>query len=96
VIQRDGHTCRYCGGVATTADHVVPGLPLSYLLAVPALAVATCRPCNSSKRDTDLVHWAASSRAPAGARTVLDELRPLIDQAEQWLRQQASVFPNRN
>jgi len=56
VIQRDGHTCRYCGGVATTADHVVPGLPLSYLLAVPALAVATCRPCNSSKRDTDLVH----------------------------------------
>jgi 5-methylcytosine-specific restriction endonuclease McrA len=24
VLERDGWTCRYCGGPATTADHVVP------------------------------------------------------------------------
>jgi hypothetical protein len=24
VLRRDGHTCRYCGGLATTADHAIP------------------------------------------------------------------------
>lgn len=93
VLRRDGYRCRYCGGHARSADHVVPGLGTDYLLAVPALAVAACRSCNSSKRDLDLEYWVASSRAPAGARAVLNELKPLIDEAEQWLRRQRRVFP---
>jgi hypothetical protein len=93
VLKRDGHTCRYCGGRATTADHVIPGLPIEYLLTVPALAVAACLPCNSSKRALDLEYWVASNRAPAEAQAVLDALRPLIAEAQEWMRQQAAVFP---
>lgn len=91
VLRRDGHRCRYCGHHARSADHVVPNLPTDYLLAVPALCVAACRTCNSSKRDLDLEYWVASNRAPAGARAVLDQLRPLIADAEQWLRQRADL-----
>jgi 5-methylcytosine-specific restriction endonuclease McrA/uncharacterized protein (DUF1778 family) len=49
VLNRDNYVCRYCGGRATTADHVVPKSKggsdaLSNL-------VAACRSCNSGKRD---------------------------------------------
>lgn len=47
VLERDGHVCTYCGGVADTADHVLPryrggGDDLGNL-------VAACRRCNSAK-----------------------------------------------
>jgi len=47
VLERDGHTCRYCGRPATTADHVIPKAKggtdeMSNL-------VAACRSCNSGK-----------------------------------------------
>jgi 5-methylcytosine-specific restriction endonuclease McrA len=49
VLRRDGHRCRYCGGHATTADHVVPrskgGTDSMHNL------VAACRSCNGSKGD---------------------------------------------
>jgi 5-methylcytosine-specific restriction endonuclease McrA len=49
VLNRDNYVCRYCGGRATTADHVVPKSKggsdaMSNL-------VAACRSCNSGKRD---------------------------------------------
>jgi 5-methylcytosine-specific restriction endonuclease McrA len=49
VIRRDLGICHYCGGTATTADHVVPkskGGPSDLWNLV-----AACRPCNSAKRD---------------------------------------------
>lgn len=56
VLRRDDHICNYCGGPATSADHVIPkskgGMDeLSNL-------VAACIPCNASKGDTILVRSA--------------------------------------
>ncbi len=47
VIKRDGGVCRYCGGVATTADHVIPKRRGG--TDEPSNLVASCVPCNSSK-----------------------------------------------
>jgi 5-methylcytosine-specific restriction endonuclease McrA len=51
VLRRDRHVCRYCGGHATTADHIVPkskgGTDSMNNL------VAACRSCNGSKGDRD-------------------------------------------
>lgn len=48
VLRRDGYVCRYCGGEATTADHVHPvsrgGAPYD-----PANLVASCSDCNAAK-----------------------------------------------
>ncbi len=49
VLRRDGHACAYCGGPASTRDHVVPrsrGGPTSWLNLV-----AACADCNGFKRD---------------------------------------------
>jgi 5-methylcytosine-specific restriction endonuclease McrA len=49
VLRRDHHTCHYCGGPATTVDHVIPkskgGTNAWNNL------VAACRRCNGSKQD---------------------------------------------
>lgn len=47
VLKRDRHTCAYCGGHATTVDHLVPqsrGGPNSW-----QNTVAACSPCNLTK-----------------------------------------------
>ena len=47
LLQRDGFSCAYCGGRATTVDHIVPrsrGGRTTWLNTV-----AACRPCNSGK-----------------------------------------------
>ena len=52
LLRRDGHRCAYCGGEATTFDHVVPrskGGPSEWLNALSA-----CEPCNSAKADLSL------------------------------------------
>lgn len=49
VLVRDGHTCAYCGGHATTVDHLVPlsrGGPWSWENCISA-----CRACNGRKAD---------------------------------------------
>lgn len=49
VLARDGHRCAYCGGRASTIDHVLPrsrGGGNTWLNTV-----AACGPCNSRKRD---------------------------------------------
>ena len=56
VLVRDGHTCAYCGGRATTVDHVLPasrGGGWTW-----ENTVAACGPCNARKAD----------RTPAEAR----------------------------
>lgn len=49
VLKRDRHRCAYCGGRATTIDHVLPasrGGPWSWLNTV-----AACESCNVRKAD---------------------------------------------
>lgn len=49
VLARDGRRCGYCGGVATTIDHITPrsrGGKNSWLNTV-----AACRGCNQRKGD---------------------------------------------
>ncbi len=50
LLRRDRHRCAYCGGVATTMDHVIPksrpGGTTTWLNAV-----AACEPCNFAKAD---------------------------------------------
>ena len=65
VLQRDGHRCAYCGGTASTIDHVLPrsrGGGNTWLNTV-----AACGDCNQRKGD----------RTPAEARMPL-RLKPAI------------------
>lgn len=53
VLERDGHTCAYCGNEATEADHIVARNnggkdEMSNL-------VAACRSCNGRKSDRVLI-----------------------------------------
>ena len=50
VLQRDGYTCAWCGGPATTAEHIRHRSKGGDLWDL-ANMVAACRPCNSSRRD---------------------------------------------
>lgn len=53
ILERDGHTCAYCGGEADTVDHIVAknngGLDEASNL------VAACRRCNGLKSDRPLL-----------------------------------------
>jgi 5-methylcytosine-specific restriction endonuclease McrA len=47
VLARDGYRCRYCGGLASTTDHVVAKARGG--TDDPSNLVACCRSCNSKK-----------------------------------------------
>lgn len=70
VLKRDGHTCAYCRGRATTADHIVPrsrGGPNT----MDNLRAA-CRPCNLRRgnRPPEYLRERLRARRPSyGART---------------------------
>jgi 5-methylcytosine-specific restriction endonuclease McrA len=49
VLRRDRHVCHYCGGQATTADHIVPKAK-GGTDSMDNL-VAACLSCNGSKGD---------------------------------------------
>jgi 5-methylcytosine-specific restriction endonuclease McrA len=55
ILERDAHRCRYCGGRATTVDHVRPvdqgGTDDAWNL------VAACRTCNESKGARTPQEW---------------------------------------
>lgn len=60
VLRRDGFLCTYCGvsGVDLHCDHVVP-----YSRGGATSAenlVASCKPCNSSKKDRTPEEWRPS------------------------------------
>lgn len=47
VLLLSGGRCRYCGGLATAADHIVPQCDGG--TDEPSNLTAACKPCNSSK-----------------------------------------------
>jgi 5-methylcytosine-specific restriction endonuclease McrA len=49
VFARDGHLCQYCGHAAESIDHIVPRSRGGE--HVWENVVASCRPCNTHKRD---------------------------------------------
>ena len=50
ILKRDAYTCFYCGGEATTVDHIVPRSKLIDQNAdTPDNLVAACAKCNYSK-----------------------------------------------
>ena len=65
VFTRDGQTCVYCGGSATSIDHVVPrsrGGTHTW-----DNVVAACRRCNHTKADRSLAEMGWSLPRPPGA-----------------------------
>jgi 5-methylcytosine-specific restriction endonuclease McrA len=56
VMKRDRWTCGYCGGKASTIDHVMPRSRNGSLTCWTNL-VAAYEPCNSEKGDRTPVEW---------------------------------------
>jgi 5-methylcytosine-specific restriction endonuclease McrA len=57
ILDRDAHTCAYCGGEADTVDHIVPKSLGGG--NEPGNLLACCRRCNSAKADriNKRVNW---------------------------------------
>ncbi len=87
VFTRDGQTCVYCGGSATSIDHVVPrsrGGTHTW-----DNVVAACRRCNHTKADRSLAEmgWSLPQppRAPSGAAWRLLGHRTVDPRWRAWL-----------
>ena len=87
VFTRDGQTCVYCGGSATSIDHVVPrsrGGTHTW-----DNVVAACRRCNHTKADRSLAEmgWALPHppRTPSGAAWRLLGTRTVDPRWREWL-----------
>jgi 5-methylcytosine-specific restriction endonuclease McrA len=93
VFTRDGQTCVYCGGPATSIDHVVPrsrGGTHTW-----DNVVAACRRCNHTKADRSLAEMGWSlphpPRAPSGAAWRLLGHRTVDPRWREWLGMPDSV-----
>jgi 5-methylcytosine-specific restriction endonuclease McrA len=93
VFTRDGQTCVYCGGSATSIDHVVPrsrGGTHTW-----DNVVAACRRCNHTKADRSLAElgWALPQppRTPSGAAWRLLGSRTVDPRWREWLGVPESV-----
>jgi 5-methylcytosine-specific restriction endonuclease McrA len=93
VFTRDGQTCVYCGGSATSIDHVVPrsrGGTHTW-----DNVVAACRRCNHTKADRSLAElgWALPHppRTPSGAAWRLLGTRSVDPRWRTWLGMPESV-----
>ena len=75
VLIAAGYVCAYCGGPATTGDHVVPFSRFGTSLLENA--VAACSRCNTSKGNRTLAEWIASGCAPKGVPALLQERQRL-------------------
>ena len=87
VFTRDGQTCVYCGGSATSIDHVVPrsrGGTHTW-----DNVVAACRRCNHTKGDRFLAElgWKLPHppRTPSGAAWRLLGARTVDPRWREWL-----------
>jgi 5-methylcytosine-specific restriction endonuclease McrA len=87
VFTRDGQTCVYCGGSATSIDHVVPrsrGGTHTW-----DNVVAACRRCNHTKADRSLaeIGWVLPHppRTPSGAAWRLLGARTVDPRWREWL-----------
>lgn len=79
VLRRDGFVCAYCGGKATTVDHVKPkskGFPASW-----ENSVAACQPCNNKKSDKFL-HETSMTLA-------FQPYKPTFEEAYRWSHPEA-------
>ena len=88
ILARDNHTCAYCGGRATTMDHVVPrsrGGRHSW-----RNIVACCLPCNQRKDDRLLeeLGWTLKFEPyePQGARRIAVSLGHTHPSWDEWLQ----------
>ncbi|MEX5717452.1 HNH endonuclease [Geodermatophilus maliterrae] len=93
VFTRDGQTCVYCGGSATSIDHVVPrsrGGTHTW-----DNVVAACRRCNHTKADRSLAElgWKLPNppRTPSGAAWRLLGARTVDPRWREWLGVPESV-----
>jgi 5-methylcytosine-specific restriction endonuclease McrA len=93
VFTRDGSTCVYCGGSATSIDHVVPrsrGGTHTW-----DNVVAACRRCNHTKADRSLAElgWVLPHppRTPSGAAWRLLGARTVDPRWKEWLGMPESV-----
>ena len=93
VFTRDGQTCVYCGGSATSIDHVVPrsrGGTHTW-----DNVVAACRRCNHTKADRSLAElgWKLPHppRTPSGAAWRLLGSRSVDPRWREWLGVPESV-----
>ena len=93
VFTRDGSTCVYCGGSATSIDHVVPrsrGGTHTW-----DNVVAACRRCNHTKADRSLAEMGWSlphpPGAPSGAAWRLLGHRTVDPRWREWLGMPDSV-----
>ncbi|PRY51340.1 5-methylcytosine-specific restriction endonuclease McrA [Geodermatophilus tzadiensis] len=93
VFTRDGQTCVYCGGSATSIDHVVPrsrGGTHTW-----DNVVAACRRCNHTKADRSLAElgWKLPHppRTPSGAAWRLLGARTVDPRWREWLSMPESV-----
>ena len=50
VLEEAGHRCHYCGGVATTADHVVTVREAPHLALERGNCVAACQSCQQKRK----------------------------------------------
>lgn len=87
VFTRDGSTCVYCGGSATSIDHVVPrsrGGTHTW-----DNVVAACRRCNHTKADRSLAElgWVLPHppKTPSGAAWRLLGARTVDPRWREWL-----------
>ncbi|MER5758875.1 HNH endonuclease [Streptomyces sp. NPDC002082] len=99
VLQRDNHTCRYCGATAPDVplrvDHVTP-------VALggtdnPDNLVTSCEPCNSGKRSAtvdsalvanvaaDALRWAAAMQQ--AAENLLEQEKPKLEYRAAFLKE---------
>ena len=93
VFTRDGQTCVYCGGAATSIDHVVPrsrGGTHTW-----DNVVAACRRCNHTKADRSLAElgWKLPHppHTPSGAAWRLLGARTVDPRWREWLGVPESV-----
>jgi 5-methylcytosine-specific restriction endonuclease McrA len=93
VFTRDGSTCVYCGGSATSIDHVVPrsrGGTHTW-----DNVVAACRRCNHAKADRSLAEMGWSlphpPMTPSGAAWRLLGARTVDPRWREWLGMPESV-----
>ncbi|MCZ8514042.1 HNH endonuclease [Paenibacillus filicis] len=52
IMERDRHTCYYCGGYGDTIDHILPKSKGGH--TTPVNCVCSCYACNQSKADRDV------------------------------------------
>lgn len=55
VLERDNHTCQYCGDPADTIDHVVPKSAKGS--SAYSNLVAACEACNSKKKNMTVLEF---------------------------------------